>query len=396
MDTDTSNNRCSSGDKQSPRDLCDTNDECIEFHMPRPRVGQYGLRDESLYRPTPMIMHNKLRLSYPERRSEGELPEPPGTDFANNVFNSGVQDLVNIDIKVKSEHRLCGKQYDAEMQLVHVHGHEGNLEILAILIEAGGDVEGEMGYEDNPHFQLLLDYFQRKYDQDAGLCQRRRRRAKALLFDAGRGGGIRRRGLGEDGMERSGTVPHSGRSSSAIDDDDANDGEEGTANEIDDAPSLAGYLYQTIHEKFKSLISRRRLASLDRWNPLEPWYVYKSVHFWGYQGSITEPPCFQGVNWRVLDVPMIISMRQLVQLKTLMFDHVDPDTCQKTSTHFEESNARPVQPLTEGSVYRCRRSDYASDMERAASGRRKGFVQEEKWWGVDNYPYVTPEFPDAG
>jgi hypothetical protein len=34
----------------------------------------YGLRDESLYRPTPMIMPNKLRLSYPERRSEGELP----------------------------------------------------------------------------------------------------------------------------------------------------------------------------------------------------------------------------------------------------------------------------------------------------------------------------------
>ena len=124
--------------------------------------------------------------------------------------------------------------------------------------------------------------------------------------------------------------------------------------------------------------------------------MYKSVHFWGYQGSITEPPCFQGVNWRVLDVPMIISMRQLVQLKTLMFDHVDPDTCKKTSTHFEESNARLVQPWTEGSVYRCRRSDYASDMERAASGRRKGFVQEEKWWGVDNYPYVTPEFPDAG
>ncbi len=62
------------------------------------------------------------------------------------------------------------------------------------------------------------------------------------MFDAGRGGGIRRRDLGEDGMERSGTVPHSGRSSSAIDDDDANDGEEGTANEIDDAPSLAGYL----------------------------------------------------------------------------------------------------------------------------------------------------------
>ncbi|KAL3817136.1 hypothetical protein ACHAXA_009037 [Cyclostephanos tholiformis] len=400
LDADTSNNRCSSGDKQSPRDLCDTNDECVEFHMPRPRRGDYGLRDESLYRPTPMIMHNKLRLSYPERRSEEEFPEPPGTDFAHNVFNSGVQDLVNIDIKVKSEHRLCGKQYDGEMQLVHVHGQEGNLEILSILIEAGGDVEGEMGYEDNPHFQLLLDYFQRKYDEDAGLCLRRRRRARALLFDAGRGGRVRRRGDGEDGNARSTTVPLVEPSSFAIEedkiDDFANDRNEGMEDGRDDAPSLANYLYRKIHEKFESLVSRRRLASLDRWNPLEPWYVYRSIHFWGYSGSITEPPCFQGVNWRVLDVPMRISMRQYVQLKTLMFDHVDPDTCQKTSTHFEESNARPVQPWTEGSVYRCRRSDYASDMERAASGRRKGFVLEEKWWGVDNYPYITPEFPDAG
>ena len=155
LDVDTGNNRCGDGSRQSPRDLCDTNEECVEFHMPRPRVGQYSLRDpESLYRPTPMIMHNKLRLSYRERRSENEMPEPPGTDFANNVFNIGVQDLVNIDIKVRSEHILCGKQYDGEMQLFHVHGEAGNLEALSILIEAGGDVEGEMGREDNnPHFR---------------------------------------------------------------------------------------------------------------------------------------------------------------------------------------------------------------------------------------------------
>lgn len=308
----------------------------------------YGLRNESLYRPTPMIMHNKLRLQYPERRSEEEKPEPPGTDFANNVFNSGVQDLVYIDIHVKSEHRLCGKQYDGEMQLFHVHHQEGNLEALSILIEAGGDVPGEMGYDDNPHFQVLLDYFQMKFDEDTGLCQRRRRMA------------------------------------------------EGHKDVVESSPSLIRRLYRIVQDKYKSITYQRRLAKLDKWDPMLPWFIYRSVHFWGYSGSITEPPCFQGVNWRVLDVPMRISMRQLFQLKRIMFDHVDPDTCLKTSTHYEESNARPVQEWTEGGVYRCRRSDYASDMERLASGRRKGFVDESKWWGVDNYPYVSPEFPEAG
>ena len=65
-------------------------------------------------------MHNKLQLSYPQRSSERDRPEPPGVDFTNNVFNSGIQDLVNIDVKVKSKHRLCGRQY-AKMQLFHVH-----------------------------------------------------------------------------------------------------------------------------------------------------------------------------------------------------------------------------------------------------------------------------------
>ena len=39
-----------------------------------------------------------------------------------------------------------------------------------------------------------------------------------------------------------------------------------------------------------------------------------------------------------------------VKLQKLMFDHVDPITCQRTSTHFQESNARPVQSTSGSSV----------------------------------------------
>ncbi|KAL3816987.1 hypothetical protein ACHAXA_010107 [Cyclostephanos tholiformis] len=379
LDADTRRNRCADGNEQSPRDLCYTNDECIEWHQPRPRVGMYGLRDESLYRPEPIIMHNKLRLAYPQRQSDRESPEPPGIDFAHNVYRSGIQDLVNIDIKVRSEHWLCGKQYDAEMQLFHVHKELRSIENLSILIEAGGQVEGEIGWEDNPHFQILLDFFQRKFNWDTGSCARKRRRRARTLFES--------RGKGDDKKTRRATTKLRARSST-FDDVSTDDHE---------YPSTIGSdLHQKIIDKVKSLVHRRRDAELDRWDPLEPWYMYKSIHFWGYLGSITEPPCFQDVHWRVIDVPMRISMKQYIQLKSLMFDHVDPDTCKKTSTHFEESNARPVQPWTEGSVYRCRRKDYMSDMEREISGSNHGFKEEDLWMGVDNLPYVTPEFPDAG
>lgn len=340
-------------------------------------------------------MHNKLRLSYPQRSSEWDMPEPPGIDFAHNVYRSGIQDLVNIDIKVKSEHRLCGKQYDAEMQLFHVHKEERDLEALSILIEAGGDVEGELGREDNPHFQLLLDFFQRKFDWDARLCaQRRRRGARArALFESSRG---KDDGVDEKTRRAATNNLRAGSSSSTVVNDE--DRDEGSADYYREreAPSQLGHvLHRRILQKLRSFVPRRRDAELDRWDPLEPFYMYNSIHFWGYSGSITEPPCFQAVHWRVIDVPMRISIKQHIQLKALMFDHVDPDTCAKTSTHFEESNARPVQPWTEGSVYRCRRRDYMSDMEREISGSSHGFKEEELWMGVDNLPYVTPEFPDA-
>jgi len=38
LDSDLSDNRCSRGKRQSPRNLCRTSDECLEFHQPRPRV----------------------------------------------------------------------------------------------------------------------------------------------------------------------------------------------------------------------------------------------------------------------------------------------------------------------------------------------------------------------
>ena len=305
--------------------MCQPSYNCTEWHEIRRRIGQYGLdsRNEDIFRPTPYIMHNKLRLSYKEPLTYDNSPVPPRADFAMNPGDD-LLDLLQIDLKVKSEHRLCGKQYDAEMQLYYIH-KRGNLEAIALLIEIDG--------HDNDHFQQLLDFFQAKFDDDKRSCQRKTLRARALL---------------------------------------------------------SSHTFKTIYQGIRRFLAIE--TAQFSWDPLKPWSMYRSIHFWAYYGSLTEPPCTQYVKWRIIDVPFHISLRQYIQLKKLMFDHVDPQSCQKTSTHFQESNARPIQTSGNSTVYRCSRSNYVSDMERETSGKWEGYEDPQDWTGVDMFPYITPEF----
>ena len=58
------------------------------------------------------------------------------------------------------------------MQLYYLHNY-GNMEATAVLIDA-------VGTEHNAHFQVLLEFFQRKFDGDRAACGRRRRRRRSL------------------------------------------------------------------------------------------------------------------------------------------------------------------------------------------------------------------------
>lgn len=288
---------------------------------------------------------------------------------AKNGFNSGIQDVIHIDIKVKSEHTLCGKQYDGEMQIFHLHQVERNLEAMGILIEVD-NTEGR-----NPHMQKLIDFFQKKFDNDKRMCKNRQLLARKVFDES-------RSEVG-DSSERKSKL----RGLKVEDDDEPV--MKVPSNQVQDNTTYS------IANRFLNLIQRRTARDWV-WNPFEPWYILRTIHFWAYSGSITEPPCFEGVNWRIMDVPIKITYGQLIQLQKLMFDHVDPDTCRKTSTHYDESNARPTQPYRGGRNYRCRRRDYVSDKERQASGLRKGFNQEQFWCGVKLLPWVEGEFPNVG
>jgi hypothetical protein len=51
-------------------------------------------------------------------------------------------------------------------------------------------------------------------------------------------------------------------------------------------------------------------------------------YYFRYLGSLVEPPCFVGVHWRVLRLPVKISPRQLYWLGKLLKLRLNPTTCE--------------------------------------------------------------------
>jgi hypothetical protein len=65
-----------------------------------------------------------------------------------------------------------------------------------------------------------------------------------------------------------------------------------------------------------------------------------------------EPPCIEGVHWRVLSSPIQVSPRQLRALHYLLKHRIDPDTCSAyTAAQVQPSDGevkanRPIQTTT--------------------------------------------------
>jgi hypothetical protein len=98
------------------------------------------------------------------------------------------------------------------------------------------------------------------------------------------------------------------------------------------------------------------------WSPYHAMLI-PTFWFYGYDGSLTEPPCSEFVTWFIMDKPMIISPSQLQQMKDILFTHVDP-SCQSTSVHWKESSARPIQESAGRQVWQCTRDHFPPDAER--------------------------------
>ena len=104
---------------------------------------------------------------------------------------------------------------------------------------------------------------------------------------------------------------------------------------------------------------------------------------------LTHPILLSGIHTAVIDKPALISEQQLVQMKRILFNHVDKD-CERTSVHSEEYGvARPLQSYSGRLVHRCMCRDFLGDETRKEYGENRcRWVDREKF-GFDPDQYSS-------
>eukprot|EP00980_Cylindrotheca_fusiformis_P001673 scaffold381_cov138-Cylindrotheca_fusiformis.AAC.9 len=318
-DMDTS--ICGSGNIQSPIDIRLSGVACVETHQIRHRPGDFRVEGSNVRR---QILGSKLRLLYDRRpcrdlsKDACKEPDPPFADFPNGW--AGNADVMHVDFKLPAEHQIYGEKFDAEMQVYHLHPGRRLIPAVSILFRVQSD-----GY--NTVLQQAIDAFQYEFDRDQAKCSNRIRRDRKLVSE-----------FHTKIMDNDVESPKT---------DYRNWGEFSTQLDDPEFPEEAQHT-RRMQEKF---------------NPYHE-ELMRTVYFYGYDGSLTEPPCTEIVSWFIMDEPATMSLQQLEQMRNILFNHVDKD-CLRTSVHDTERGvSRPVQDTNDRMVWHCTRDHFPPDSER--------------------------------
>lgn len=144
-----------------------------------------------------------------------------------------------------------GKQYIAEYQIFLIQNRDKQRGSPAVSVLF--DIHPQS--EKNKRFQILLDAFQDVYDRDMAQCRARRRRQRRLGALFGK------------------------RRETEDDDLDAN-----RSTWLDEPREENDRFQRTLRE------AERRTQDIRKFNP---WTsdIVRTLYFFGYEGSLTEPPC---------------------------------------------------------------------------------------------------------
>jgi hypothetical protein len=275
------NNQCHLG-SQSPIDVCDgnsghklsnLNDECLESHriltLGQEQAGDWKLTD--LTKIQPKILGSKLRLEYATRTwgpfetccgneknsYTGWCPLyetledfscgtdlPPLADFAHHW--NGFAQINHVDFKFPSEHTLCGKRYDAELVYWFVWPNRKATINMSILVEIGSF---------NFELEKILLLFEDKYKKDKENCLTKRNLRRSNKH------AVKNQDILGDELKKLKRNSHSARK---LYNHTAGEDNEG---------------------------GRRLYHGMDIFDPFSP-QIIRTLWFYAYWGSTTEPPCF--------------------------------------------------------------------------------------------------------
>lgn len=373
-------NQCGNVGRQSPIDIRPTGVACLEHHQIRTRRGDFRVfGTKNNYDLS--ILPNKLRVGVQRRPCKYienpvcSEPDPPHADFPHGW--PGFVDALHVDFKFPAEHRIYGKAFDGEMQIYHLHPGRKRLPVVSVLMEVidGGD-DGDAGH--NEYLQEAIDGFQYEYDINRAKCAKAARENENRRLQTDHltpKGNVQSKTLRNRDSVMNQTSMATGDGSHAPQEEGLkNEANHGAGDDDHTIEDLANAIFGGDRERLQEAaklaevnstlsarrdIHRRRLAGI--WNPHHESLV-PSIYFYGYDGSLTEPPCSEIVSWFVIDVPMKISRNQLEQMKYLLFTNVDGSTCQSTSVHYRGSVARPIQETgTKRQIWHCTPNDYLPD-----------------------------------
>jgi hypothetical protein len=87
-----------------------------------------------------------------------------------------------------------------------------------------------------------------------------------------------------------------------------------------------------------------------RYHPYMFYHDTGTEYYFRYEGSVIEPPCLEYVHWRVLRLPVKISLSQFERLNALFQNRLNPSTCQKQTAGRSVNGTidvhRPLQTAT--------------------------------------------------
>lgn len=295
-----------------------------------------------------MITPHSLRTTNPIddsdcRRQSVDYPN----GFGERFF------LQFIDVHLRSEHVIDGQRFDAEIMMYHLGtgGMDSQMAATSVLLDGSGMI-------DNEDLQPLIDKWQMEADRVDSNCENQRKMQET---------GTSQEDIKPETSEEfpKGETYHEDitttlrRARAYLDDEYDNIKEMDT----DDLYIPPTYVRNGTDYVRRKLDDEEEIGEEEIGLPrikMFPYTMWPSTWYYRYEGQLPYPPCYRKVHWRVFDVPLKVSRRQIKWMARLLANYVDEKTCEKASVVNKRGEAfRPLLKQNyEVETVLCKTSDF--------------------------------------